>query len=65
LKDWAMKRTESDDNPNHYTLNINFGVSANMKNLATVFGDEDTVRDFGKLACDLFTIPPQNPEDKP
>ncbi|MDR0740561.1 MAG: hypothetical protein LBF34_02510, partial [Puniceicoccales bacterium] len=39
-----------------HRLNIEFGVSENVKNLAAVFGDQDVVQAFDKAAKDLFEL---------
>jgi hypothetical protein len=46
-----------DGEPNHFALHLNFGVSENIRNLATVFGGKDAVQAFEKMVKDLTFKP--------
>ncbi|MDR2721099.1 MAG: hypothetical protein LBB15_02310 [Puniceicoccales bacterium] len=43
-----------DEGSNQYALHITFGVSEEIRNMATVFGDRVALNAFNKMANDLF-----------
>jgi hypothetical protein len=51
-----LEGTKMEPSGNGYALHIHFGVSENVKNLATVFGDKDVIQAFDKAAKDLFEL---------
>jgi hypothetical protein len=42
-----------DENPNHFALHLNFGVSEDIRILAGLFGNGDEVKAFSKMVGDL------------
>jgi hypothetical protein len=48
-----------DENPNHFALHLDFGVSENIRNLATAFGGREVVGAFEKMVKDLPFQPTQ------
>jgi hypothetical protein len=52
LEGTRMERA-GDENPNHFALHLDFGVSEDIRNLAAAFGGRDVVGAFKKMVKDL------------